>query len=201
MLVLAAILVVFALAIAWRRRHPRACPAMFSFLLDTPLRDVGLARTDLTRRLTLEPGMRVLEIGPGGGFYTEAIVAEHGTVRLVCLDLQLAMLHKVRRRLGPRAPQVVCASASAIPFRDQSFERIFMVSVLGEVSDRANALRECARLLSQDGKLVIAEALPDPDYIRPSVLVRDASDAGLAPVDRVGGWASYMQRFGRRPLA
>lgn len=198
MSVLAVVVVALAFAVVWRRRQPRAYPAVFSFLLDTPLRDVLLARRDLARRLTLEPGMRVLEIGPGGGFYTEALVAENSAIRLVCLDLQPAMLHKVRRRLGGRAPLLVCGSASALPFRDDSFERILMVTVLGEVPDRTAALRECARLLSADGSLLVAEALPDPDYIRPSVLVLEATDAGLAALDRVGAWPAYTQRFGRR---
>lgn len=197
MAAIAGTLVVLALAVAWSRRHPRAYPAMFSFLLDIPLRDVVLSRTDLTRRLALEPGARVLEIGPGGGFYTAALVNEHRAARLVCLDLQPAMLRKVRRRLGARAPFLVCGSASALPFRDGSFERILLVSVLGEVPDRAAALRECARLLSADGSVLIAESLPDPDYIRPSALVREATDVGLAALDRKGAWPSYTQRFGR----
>jgi ubiquinone/menaquinone biosynthesis C-methylase UbiE len=172
---------------------------MFSFLLDIPLRDILLARTDLARRLALEPGMGVLEIGPGGGFYTEALVNDHPAARLVCLDLQPAMLQKVRRRLGARAPFLVCGSASALPFQDGSFDRILLVTVLGEVPDRPTALRECARLLSAEGSVLIAEALPDADYIRPSVLVREATDVGLAALDRKGAWPSYTQRFGRRP--
>jgi ubiquinone/menaquinone biosynthesis C-methylase UbiE len=198
MLVAAGMLVALVLAIAWSRRHPSAYPAMFAFLLDIPLRDIVLARTDLTRRLALEPGIRVLEIGPGSGFYTEALVDEHRAAQLVCFDLQPAMLRKVRKRLGARAPFLVCGSASALPFRDGSFERILLMSVLGEVPDRASALRECARILSTNGSLLIAEALPDPDYIRPSVLVRAASDVGLAALDRAGAWPSYTQRFGRR---
>jgi ubiquinone/menaquinone biosynthesis C-methylase UbiE len=198
MVVVAGVLVALVVAVAWRRRHPKAFPPPFSFLLDTPLRDILLARRDLARRLALEPGMRVLEIGPGGGFYTEALVAKNGAIRLTCLDLQPAMLQKVRRRLGALAPLLVCGSASALPFRDASFDRILLVTVLGEVPDRAGALRECARLLSADGSLLIAEALPDPDYIRPSVLVREATEVGLAALDRKGAWPSYTQRFGRR---
>ena len=199
MYALAGLIVATLAAIAWTRRHPRAFPAAFSFLLDTPLRDVILARSELARRLALAPGMRVLEIGPGSGFYTETLVARHGDTTLVCLDLQPAMLHKVRRRLGARAPHLVCGSASALPFGDRSFERIFLVSVLGEVPDRTAALRECARLLSDDGALLVAEGLPDPDYIRPSALAREAIDAGLAAGERVGSWASYTQRFTARP--
>jgi ubiquinone/menaquinone biosynthesis C-methylase UbiE len=198
MAVVAGTLLALALAVAWSRRHPKAYPAMFSFLLDIPLRDILLGRAGLARRLGLEPGMHLLEIGPGSGFYTEALVDEHHAARLVCIDLQPVMLEKVRRRLGVRAPFLVCGSASALPFRDGSFDRILLVTVLGEVPDRAAALRECSRLLTAEGSVLIAEALPDADYIRPSVLVREATDAGLAALDREGAWPSYTQRFGRR---
>ncbi len=201
MALLAVSLVAVALALAWRRRHPKPFPAAFSFLLDTPLRDIVLARTELLRRLALEPGMCVLEIGPGSGFYTESIVEAHAAAHMVCLDLQPAMLRRVRQRLGARPPSMVCGSASALPFRGGSFDRILLMSVLGEVPDRARALRECARLLSDDGTVLIAEALPDPDYIRPAVLIREASAAGLTPLEHVGSWASYIQRFGRRPVS
>ncbi|MFN2567118.1 MAG: class I SAM-dependent methyltransferase [Gemmatimonadaceae bacterium] len=193
----AVVVVALALGVVWRRRHPKAFPAAFSFLLDTSLRDVVLARTDLSRRLALEPGTRALEIGPGGGFYTEALVNGNREPGLVCLDLQPAMLHKVRRRLGARVPHLVCGSASELPFRDGCFERILLVSVLGEVPDRGGALRECARLLSEDGVLVVAEALVDPDYVPPSTLIREAARGGLAPLDRVGAWPSYTHRFVR----
>jgi ubiquinone/menaquinone biosynthesis C-methylase UbiE len=196
---LAALIVAAVAAIAWTRRHPRAYPPVFSFLLDTPLRDVLLARDELARRLAIAPGMRVLEIGPGSGFYTEPLVAAHHDSEFVCLDLQPAMLHNVRRRLGTRAPRLVCGSASALPFRSGSFDRILLVSVLGEVPDRAGALRECARLLSNDGALLVGEAIVDPDYVRRAVLVREASDAGLMAGDRVGSWVSYTQRFAARP--
>jgi ubiquinone/menaquinone biosynthesis C-methylase UbiE len=201
MYALAGVLVAAVAAVVWTRRHPRAYPPVFSFLLDTRLRDVLLSRADLARRLALAPGMRVLEIGPGSGFYTQPLVAGHRDTEFVCLDLQPAMLHTVRRRLGTRAPHLVCGSASALPFRGGSFDRVFLVSVLGEVPDRAGVLRECARLLSDDGTLLVGEAIVDPDYIRPSVLVREASDAGLGAGDRVGSWASYTQRFTVRPAS
>jgi ubiquinone/menaquinone biosynthesis C-methylase UbiE len=199
MYALAGAIAAVAAAVAWRRRHPRAFPAIFSFLLDAPLRDVVLARAELARRLAIAPGMRVLEIGPGTGFYTETLAAAHGDATLVCLDVQPAMLHKLRRRLGERAPHLVCGSASALPFRAGGFDRIFLVSVLGEVPDRDAALRECARLLAHNGALLVAEGLTDPDYIRPAALVREASEAGLVAGERAGSWASYTQRFTARP--
>jgi SAM-dependent methyltransferase len=193
----AAAVVALALAIAWRRRHPVPYPARLAFLLNIPFRGLRPEPRQLAQRLELEPGMRVLEIGPGSGVFSEALVDLGPSTLLVCLDVQPAMLHKVRQRLGGRAPRLVCGDATALPFRAGSFGRILLVSVLGEVPDRDAALRECARLLRDDGALIVAESVIDPDYIAPGTLVREAGDAGLTPVDRVGPWLSYTQWLAR----
>jgi ubiquinone/menaquinone biosynthesis C-methylase UbiE len=199
-IVSAAIAVALAsvIAIAWRRRRPEPFPARLAFLLDIPLPGLRHVPAHLVRRLAVEPNMNVLEIGPGSGFYTKALVGSGASSRLVCLDVQPAMLQKLRSRFGAHAPIVVCGDASALPFRTGSFDRILMVTVLGEVPDRDAALRECARLLSEHGMLIVAESLLDPDYLPAGALVRDASEAGLVAVDRFGPWLSYTQRLARR---
>jgi ubiquinone/menaquinone biosynthesis C-methylase UbiE len=201
MSIFATILVALVFAIAWRRRRPAPFPARLAFLLDIPMPGLRHAPANLVRRLALESNMCVLEIGPGSGFYTKSLVDGGRSTRLVCLDVQPAMLQRLRKRFGARAPSVVCGDASALPFRAGSFDRILLVTVLGEIPDRDGALRECARLLSERGMLVVAESLVDPDYIPARTLVREASDAGLSAVDHTGAWPSYTQRFSRhRPL-
>lgn len=192
-----AVVVLVALAVVWRRRYPAPYPPRLAFLLDVPLRGLRPRPTQLVRQLALEPQMRVLEIGQGSGVFTRALVDLDPPTRLVCLDLQPAMLYGLRRRLGTRTPSLVCGDAGALPFRDGSFGRILLVSVLGEVPSRDRALRECARLLSDDGELVVAESLIDPDYVSPTTLAREAKEAGLVAIDRVGSWVSYMQRLAR----
>jgi ubiquinone/menaquinone biosynthesis C-methylase UbiE len=191
----AAIVVALALGIAWRRRRPAPFPTRLAFLLDIPLPGLRHAPAHLVRRLALEPNMHVLEIGPGSGFYTKSLVDGGLSSRLVCLDVQPAMLQGLRKRFGAHAPSVVCGDASALPFRAGSFDRVLMVTVLGEIPDREAALRECARLLGENGMVVVAESLVDPDYVPAGTLVRQASDAGLVAVDRAGPWLSYTQRF------
>src|SRR5262245_43418351 len=93
---------------------------------DRGRRDRAIERTGFAS------GMRVLEIGPGGGYMTERALERLGSDgRLVCLDIQPGMLRKVRERLGAAAPPVVCASGSALPFRASAFDLVFLVSVLG----------------------------------------------------------------------
>lgn len=186
-------IVALALAIFWRRRNPAPYPPRLAFLLDIPVPGLRPKPSRLVEHLALEPGMRIVEIGPGSGLYTRALLEAEPRPRLVCVDLQPAMLQNLRRRLAERSPSLVCASASALPFRDRSVDRILLVSVLGEVPTRERALEECSRVMTDTGTLVVAESVIDPDYIAPRTLAREAHDVGLFPVDHRGSWMSYTQ--------
>jgi ubiquinone/menaquinone biosynthesis C-methylase UbiE len=198
MSIVAGLVVALVLMVVWQRRHPSPYPARLAFLLDIPLRGLRPKPATLARRLAHGGQTSLLEIGPGSGVYTEALLALEPRLRLVCLDLQPEMLHKLRRRLGHRSPSLVCADASALPFRDRAFDRILLVSVLGEVPKRNHALSECARILSSDGAVLVAESVIDPDYVAPRTLVREAHAAGLVAIDRTGPWMSYSQRLARQ---
>jgi ubiquinone/menaquinone biosynthesis C-methylase UbiE len=182
--------------LAWRRRSPRPFPPWMTPLLHSPLRRRSFSPEEGARRHGVVPGTSVLEVGPGDGYLTDAAIArvEPGG-RLVCLDVQLAMLRKLRRALGSRTPPLVCASGSQLPFRARSFDLIFLSHVLGEIPDRAEALAEYARVLRPSGALAVTEGLPDPDYIRCARLVRMARAAGFRPAERFGHALHYTQRL------
>src|SRR5262245_11904565 len=76
---------------------PHAFPARAVALLEGPARRRFAPAERTIADCGIEPGMRVLEIGPGGGYVSEAAVARVGSSgRLVCLDLQPDMLRHVR---------------------------------------------------------------------------------------------------------
>jgi ubiquinone/menaquinone biosynthesis C-methylase UbiE len=140
--------------------------------------------------------MTVLEVGPGDGYLTIATIdrAAPGG-HLICLDVQFAMLHKLRKALGPRTPLLVCASGSQLPFRSRAFDLVFLSHVLGEIPDPAAALAEYARVLRPTGTLAVTEGLPDPDFIRCTRLIHMAKAAGLFPAEHFGRTLHYTQRF------
>ncbi len=174
--------------------RPAPFPPWMTPLLESPFR----SRERILERSAISKGLRALEIGPGAGWISERAVAELGPDgQLMCLDLQPAMLRKVRARLGERSPWLACASGSALPFRGNAFDRLFVVSVLGEIPDKRGALAEFARVLRPGGVLAVTEAIPDPDYVRTTVLRLLASEAGFAPGECFGNWASYTHRFTR----
>ena len=190
------LLAVVAFAVALRAHSlisPRAFPPWLTPMLEGPWRN----REAILDRCGVAPGERVLEVGPGAGFISQRAAARVGTGgRLVCLDLQMAMLRKVRGRIGDAAG-LVQASGSQLPFREAAFDRAFLVTVLGEIPDKPGALAELRRVLRPGGELAVEEGLPDPDYIRTPVLRRLAQQAGFTPGARLGGWARYTQRFAR----
>ena len=193
---LVASIVGFLAYFAWQRRSPRPFPPWMTPLLHSPLRKRGFSPEAAAQRHGVVSGMSVLEVGPGDGYLTVAATdrAAPGG-RLICLDVQLAMLRKLRKALGPRTPPLVCASGSQLPFRARAFDLVFLSHVLGEIPDRTGALAEYARVLRQNGTLAITEGLPDPDFIRCARLVRLVRSAGFRPGERFGRTLHYTQRF------
>jgi len=196
LLLVAVILVGIVVYLARQRRSPRPFPPWMTPLLHSPLRRRSFSPEAAAERHGLAPGDRVLEVGPGDGYLTLAAIDRVGTGgRLVCLDVQLAMLQKLRRALGSRTPALVCASGSQLPFRSQAFDLVFLSHVLGEIPDPMGALAEYARVLRPGGTLAITEGLPDPDFIRCDRLVGMARLAGFIPAERLGRALHYTQRF------
>ena len=190
------LLALAAVAVVLRARSlfsPRAFPPWLTPMLEGPWRN----REAILDRCGVAPGERVLEVGPGAGFISERAAARVGpSGRLVCLDLQMPMLRKVRGRIGDAAA-LVQASGSQLPFREGAFDRAFLVTVLGEIPDKPGALAELRRVLRPGGELAVEEGLPDPDYIRTAVLRRLAQEAGFRVGERRGRWAHYTQRLTR----
>jgi ubiquinone/menaquinone biosynthesis C-methylase UbiE len=181
---------------AWTIFFPNPFPPVLTPLLEGPLRRRLQNRDSCLTASGLVPGQRVLEIGPGGGYVTEGILARLGSSpRIVCLDLQIDMLRQIRARFGRDSSALVCASGSCLPFRPGSFDLVILVGVLGEIPDEDGALRECHRVLDAGGTLAVSESLPDPDYIRASVLERRARAAGLVPGERITSRFGYTQRL------
>lgn len=178
--------------------RPTAYPPWATRWLEGPLRRRFASAEQTLRRSGLAPDLRVLEVGPGGGYVSEQALAGLGPKgRLVCLDLQIEMLRQVRQRIGAGQAGLVQASGSALPFRDASFDLIFLVTVLGEIPDKRGALAEYARVLRPGGSLAVTEAFPDPDYVRTPVLRRMAAEAGFEIGERIASPFTYTQQLRR----
>lgn len=167
----------------WGRLEPRPYPFAKATLLDSPLRKLFSGPARIIATFDVKPGERVLDIGSGTGYYSlEAARRIGASGRLICFDIQREMLLETRRRLGADGCDGVAfvqASAEHVPFAPKSFDRVLLVTVLGEIPDRFLALREIRRVLRPGGRLSVSEQLPDPDFITPGALRRQLRAAGF----------------------
>src|SRR5215212_6933949 len=83
--------------VAQQRKDPSACPYGLRFSLELP--HPFVTRSRLREMLSPEPGQRVLEVGPGTGYYSlDAARWLEPEGRLDILDIQQEMLDHTMRR-------------------------------------------------------------------------------------------------------
>ena len=101
-------------------------------------------------------GRDVLELGCGAAQFAAAL-AERGA-RVVGLDISIGQLQHARTAgaASDRQVALVCASATATPFSDGSFDLVFCDHGAMSFCDPARTVPECARLLRDGGRLVFS---------------------------------------------
>ena len=187
-------------AAVWWRRNPSACPYNQRFWVDAPHPFITRAR--LLEALALAPDERVLEIGPGTGYYTFDIAAALPAGQVDIFDIQQEMLDHVMRKAAERGVTNVRATlgdAQQLPFDDDAFDAAVLVTVLGEIPDQEQALREVARVLRPGGRLVVGELFGDPHMVTSGRLRDRAGGAGLGFERRVGNPLAFFERFETPP--
>ena len=100
-------------------------------------------------------GQRVLEIGLGQGAESEQLIRRGA--RWNGIDLTAEAVRRVALRLELHDlpyERIVQASATEIPFPDQSFDLVFSHGVLHHIPDIVAAQAEIARVLRPGGRLV-----------------------------------------------
>ncbi len=186
-------------AALWWRRNPSACPYNQRFWVQAP--HPLITRPRLCEALAPAPGQRILEVGPGTGYYALEVaewLAPEG--RLDVFDLQQEMLDHTLLRAEERGIANVVAmqgDARELPYGDAEFDAAYLVTVLGEIPDQEAALRELARVVRPGGCVVVGELLGDPHWVSPSRLQARAERAGLHFEHRLGSPLGYFARFGR----
>jgi ubiquinone/menaquinone biosynthesis C-methylase UbiE len=191
-----AALAVIAVAYWWRK-NPSACPYGQRFWVAAP--HPFITRGRLREILEPQPGERVLEVGPGTGYYTLELVewvGEDGVVEI--FDIQQEMLDHTMRAAAERGATNVRATqgdARSLPYEDDTFDAAVLVTVLGEIPDQDAALRELARVLKPGGRLVVGELFGDPHMVTLGSLRRRAEAAGLVYEGRAGPRLGFFARL------
>jgi ubiquinone/menaquinone biosynthesis C-methylase UbiE len=181
----------------WWRNNPSACPYSQRFWVEAP--HPFITRRRLREILEPAPGERILEVGPGTGYYALPVAEWIGSEgQLAIFDIQPEMLDHTMRAAGERGLQNLESTqgdAQDLPYPDASFDAAYLVTVLGEIPDQGAALRELRRVLKPGGRLVVGELLGDPHVVMFGRLKQRAEAAGLRFERRLGGALGYFARF------
>jgi ubiquinone/menaquinone biosynthesis C-methylase UbiE len=179
-----------------RSRSAAPIPSFLTTLIDHPLRRRFLQPPEETsRRHGIQPGMRVLEVGPGRGTYSIAAARAAGeNGQVVAIDIEPRLVNQLTRRAfeeGVTNLEVQVGDASNLNFEDEEFDLVFMIAVLGEIPHPDRALREFHRVLRWGGILAISELLPDPDYVPAEDLIELVTTNGFRVSEKVGNRFYY----------
>jgi ubiquinone/menaquinone biosynthesis C-methylase UbiE len=201
-IVVALLAAFLASSLGWRwasRRWTLPCPASLAWLLESSVFERFNGTKVTLDRLGLLPGQQVLEIGPGPGrllIPAARRVLPGGAA--VGIELQPAMQNRLLARAsqaGLTNLKVILGNATDAHVPEASFDLVFLCAVLGEIPNRAAALRQCYRALKPGGTLSITELAGDPHYQSRSVLARLTQEAGFQPRSVRGGWWLFTADF------
>jgi ubiquinone/menaquinone biosynthesis C-methylase UbiE len=113
---------------------------------------VTYSKTDVMREVAALPARGCL-LDAGGGTGRVASAIRNLVDDVVLADISFGMLKEAPQS----ALKPVCGYSEALPFADDSFERVIMVDALHHVVDHAHSAREMFRVLKPGGVLVIEE--------------------------------------------
>jgi ubiquinone/menaquinone biosynthesis C-methylase UbiE len=184
-------------AALWWRHNPSACPYGQRLWVEVPHPIVTRERLYYVMRP--QPGERVLEIGPGTGYYTLDMaewVGPEGTIEI--FDLQQEFLDHTMRVAAERGLENLVPTqgdATALPYGDGSMDAVVLNAVLGEIPEPTAALREVRRVLKPAGRLLVGEIFGDPHFTTRAALRRQAAEAGLGYDEESGYWFGYVARL------
>jgi ubiquinone/menaquinone biosynthesis C-methylase UbiE len=199
-LTLAAVFVAFSLGWRWAsRRWSIPCPSSLAWALENPIHQRFNGTRITLDRLGLRPGQRVLEIGPGPGRLLIPVAQRvQPKGEAVGIDIQPAMIERLKARAnqaGVANLRAILGDAAQSHVPEASFDLVFLSAALGEIPDRAGALKQCYHALRPGGVLSITEMFGDPHYQSRSVVERLAQAAGFRFRSVRGGWWLYTADF------
>jgi ubiquinone/menaquinone biosynthesis C-methylase UbiE len=185
-------------AALWWRKNPSACPYGQRFWVEAP--HPIISRERLRDVLAPLDGERILEIGPGTGYYTLDLAGWTGSGAVEIFDIQQEMLDHTMARAAERGVSNLIPTrgdAAKLPYADAEFDAVVLITTLGEIPDRESAISEIARVLRPGGRLVVGELFGDPHFTTPGDVERLGRASGLLLEQRSGPWAGFFARLAK----
>lgn len=143
-------------------------PHQFAFTLLIPLRNIFLSPKKLIQRLELKEDSIVLEVGPDPGYFSPKVAQCVPKGKLFLVDIQQKMLDIAKKRLSRKGitnVEYYLCNGETFPFPNCTFDVIFLVTVLGEIENKEQYIKEFYRIMKPNGILSISEQAGDPDKL------------------------------------
>ena len=173
-------------------------PHKLAFTLLIPLRNIFLSPKKLIQRLEINEESVVLEVGSGPGYSCIKVAESIPKGKLLLTDIQQKMLDYAERRIDRKGLQNVeyyLCNGRTFPFSDNTFDRIFMVTVIGEVENKEEYVKEFYRILKDDGIMSISELAGDPDKMEIDKVKELAGKSGFKIYRVYGSRKNYTINF------
>lgn len=151
----------------------------------------------MAKRLDLEPGSTLLDVGTGTGVFLPYLLAMTGrNGRVVGLDIADRMLFRACDKGFHGKVQYICGDVMAVPCPDATFNAVVCYSSFPHFQDKPRAFREVHRVLKDGGRLLIChtttrarineihagkpmvshDLIPDADEVREMLLAAGFTD-------------------------
>jgi ubiquinone/menaquinone biosynthesis C-methylase UbiE len=115
---------------------------------------------NIVRELGIRPGYHMLDIGSGTGVLLPFLITEVGSEgKIVALDLSADMLVQAQAKNFPPIVGFAQADVLAIPLADNSVDMAICNSAFPHFGDKVKALKEIARALKNNGRMVICHTM------------------------------------------
>ena len=173
--------------VVWRlasRRQSLPCPVWLRWLveLDNPFTRTNRAQF-IVETLAIKPGMEILDAGCGPGRLTVPLARSVGPDgRVVALDIQPGMLARAKAKTeagGVHNVAFINAGLGEGKLAPNHFDRVVLVTVLGEIPNRTAVFGELFHSLKPGGILAIVEVIFDPHFQSRSAVTAWAIASGF----------------------
>ena len=176
-------------------------PYELAFLLDNPLRKFIISPKKFVQYLHLNKDSKVLEIGSGPGYFSLEVAGIIHNGFLVLFDIQIEMLQRCSKKLGENNIHNVFlaqGNAQSLPFNSNTFEVVYLVTVLGEVANPKNCLESICRIIRDGGILSITEMKGDPDILSFDQVNKMAGESGFEFLEKFSTRKGITYNFIRK---
>ena len=199
LVVILIIVLIIILSLAWRMASTRSsipCPVWMKWLLDPPsFQKISGGTRKTIEYLNVKPGMDMLDAGCGPGRLAIPLAERTGPAGTVTvMDIQEGMLAEVRKRAEKDKLTNIRYVQEGIGdgrLPERAYDRIVMITVIGEIPERNKAMQEIYQALKPGGILLIEETIRDPHFQRRQTIRAMAEELGLIERGLFGGRFNY----------